>query len=319
MASSSALVVVTTCSERKRLPVPAAHQLRNVGRHLPLADRARAWTQVLEVADAAVAAADLYAGNHWYVARGLPALAAAKGYATELWIASAGYGLVPSDARLAPYAATFSPTSPDAIASGPAANASNAEWWHCLNEWRSPHYGRDTARCFAELARSKPDATFLVAASTVYLHATSVDLVAAASALSDRGQLLIVCTGPVPEPLRHFAVPANARLQHVVGGSRQALNSGVARLIINDADEHHFEANAVRARLSAFIAASPDLITYDRSRLNDDQLRSFIRAARREDPSVSKTRLLRILRDTELACEQKRFGQLFAEVVGGSR
>lgn len=45
----------------------------------------------------------------------LPAIAAKAGLKAHLWVASAGFGLVPADSALHSYSATLSPDSPYAV------------------------------------------------------------------------------------------------------------------------------------------------------------------------------------------------------------
>ena len=65
-------------------------------------ERARDW--ICRLSDTSysplIAARDLYAGEHWMVARGLPDLAG--GERIRLWACSAGYGLIPADALVRP-------------------------------------------------------------------------------------------------------------------------------------------------------------------------------------------------------------------------
>jgi hypothetical protein len=58
--------------------------------------------------------------------------------------------------------------------------------------------------------------------------------------------------------------------------------------------------------------------TYDRDPQSDDAVRSFIRNARREQPTMGHTALLRRLRAGGRACEQKRFKALFQQVINDS-
>ena len=102
--------VLVTCTNRKSMSVPPALHLDNVRGHTPV-QRSREWIRCLvDLTDVPLVAADrLYVGEHWKVSRGLPSLA--TGHRTRLWVCSAGYGLIPADARVRPYAATFSGTS----------------------------------------------------------------------------------------------------------------------------------------------------------------------------------------------------------------
>ncbi|CAM5715916.1 hypothetical protein SVIOM74S_09450 [Streptomyces violarus] len=48
--------------------------------------------------------------------------------------------------------------------------------------------------------------------------------------------------------------------------------------------------------------------------MTDENVIAFIRESLAQNPSYSRTRLLRMLRDQGLACEQKRFAELYATV-----
>src|SRR5439155_924306 len=77
----------------------------------------------------AVPALDLYGGEHWQVARSLPAHGVEGGREVKLWVSSAGYGLVPAEAPLRPYAATFSSAQADSVLRPGAPMSDLTVWW----------------------------------------------------------------------------------------------------------------------------------------------------------------------------------------------
>lgn len=315
MVVQQRLIVVTTCTERKTVAAPNEHQLRTVDAGLPVTARAHEWVNRLAGAQSCIPAESLYSGDHWSTASQLPAIAEAHGWQSEMWVASAGYGFIRAKAEIASYAATFSPGSPDSVSSNQSAT-NNSSWWHELAQWSGPRHESGRPRTVADLAVEQPEARVLVAASAVYLQAMCRDLTAAASALRDPHQLLLVCGGPAPEALRDFALPVDARLQHLVGGTRLALNARVAKLITSTAETHAFDHEAVTKLLTSHLSTAPPLVQHDREQMSDISVEAFITMALRNDPSATKTRLLRQLRDSGSACEQKRFGKLFADIQG---
>jgi hypothetical protein len=64
--------------------------------------------------------------------------------------------------------------------------------------------------------------------------------------------------------------------------------------------------------LDRLLAQQPALLRLDRRRRSDGELATFIRNRLRSDPSLSRSRLLREFRDDGNACEQSRFGLVFA-------
>jgi hypothetical protein len=301
------LHIVVTCANRKRLAVPATLQLRRTpGTHTT--KRAVRWIERIVTTTAeTLPAREMYAGEHWDIARNLPA--AASGFARPtLWVASAGWGLIPVDAPIRPYSATFSPRHLDSV----AANKSGTQaWWDALATWVGPTAG--VARSLTALVADHPRDRVLLVLSAPYLAACSADLRVALKSAHD-GQISIIAAGARPEPELGVAhLPADARLQRHVGGSRGSLNVRVAKQILTAGRSDHA---AMSDYLRRQLAAAPTLISYERQRLSDRDLLAFIRARLATDPTVSRTRLLRELRDAGMACEQTRFANLFSSTEG---
>jgi hypothetical protein len=301
--------VVVTCTNRKSRCVPRALRLRDVpvGAAGP---RANAWIDRLESDPTpAVPALDLYCGEHWHVARRLVAPAAHA--SPTLWVCSAGYGLVRADATLRPYAATFSPGHADSVG---ADAGTLAGWWGTLAGWPGPQPG--TPRRLAELAAADPSSTLLLALSPAYLRACADDVLAAAAALASPDQLSVICLGRVGDDrLRDYVLPADARLQHVLGGTRQALNT---RLLAHLLTRHEgaLLRPALRRATARLLSGLPPVPTYDRRARSDAQVTAFITRRLRASSGASCTRLLREYRDGGYRCEQSRFRRLYDAVLG---
>lgn len=307
------LHIVVSCTDRKRLAVPEARRLRAV-RARGLDARLADWWARLQAPGEAVRAADLYAGDHWRVALGLPAVAGSHGYRTSLWVASAGYGLIHSDAKVRAYGATFSARHPDSVYSPVVSQpATPSDWWAGLARYPAP--GDPRPRRLSDLGSEDPAATLLVLASADYLKAMHGDLLEARAALSDPARLLVVTRpGALAGALAGNVVPSEARLRALVKGALPSLHSRVARRILAEADRHPLRADVLADRWRRLAESQPPLEVYGRTPMTDDEIRGWIRKALAGRRRVTKSGLLRALRDEGRACEQKRFGRLYAEV-----
>src|SRR5262245_42960354 len=111
----------------------------------PFVRAERWWRRLSTHSTETVPAVDLYGGDHWSVARSLPEVAAASGFDAYLWVASAGYGLVPADARLRPYSATFAAGHSDSVClartDGTTRSKFARDWWAHLGEMPGPRRG----------------------------------------------------------------------------------------------------------------------------------------------------------------------------------
>ncbi len=297
--------VVVTCTNRKTTPVPASLRLGSITA-VRTTTRLRSWTSRLEAADTApTPALDLYAGEHWDVARRLSETSLTP---VDLWVCSAGYGLVPADAPLKPYAATFAAGSPDSVPAPATA------WWDALGEWEGPVGG---SRSIAELVEADRSVRVLLVLSAGYLAACRDDLARTIDHLGDTRQLSIISAGTDTDGLLdEFLLPCDARLQMALGGTRQALNARIVSHLLSTGATEHAQMSDTLEKL---LADQPALTRYDRRPASDGEVRTFIRNRLGRDPNVTHTRLLREFRDADRACEQGRFAALFRDEKGTRR
>lgn len=308
-----ALHVVLTCTKRKRRAAGAGLQLHSHA--APSLDaRFEAWLQALQEpvdAGSSVPVRDLYAGDHWQVGTSLPALAEAQGSPARLWVCSAGYGLLPLDARIAPYSATFSRGHRDSVWR-PGEEHTHPEavhrWWSRLGDWAGPVPG--APRSLRALAARDPGARIWVVASPTYLQAMRSDLVETAGALDRRDSLVLISAGTrrlagLDESLLRF----DWRLQGaggVLSGAAMSLNVRVAKLLL--AGGGSFSATDLNRRLRTLMREIPPKRPKRRERVSREQVEAFVRSELRADPAARATPLLRKLRGgLGWAFEEKRF------------
>ncbi|MFC8044267.1 hypothetical protein [Nocardia sp. NPDC057353] len=302
-----AVHIVVTCANRKRQAAPQHHRFRDL--HVERSEkRCAAWLERLSAGSPTIAATDMYAGEHWQVARQLPE---AVGASATLWVSSAGYGLIPAAARIHPYAATFAGGQPDSVAE---TWDGARRWWDELSRWAGPCDGEP--RSFAALAERDPSSVIVAVMSDAYLRACSHDLADAASRLRDADNISVFGPPGSSPRIADLIVPVTAVLRPAVGGSMQALNVRAADHILRTARAS--DTPLRRSLLTELIAHATAAAPADAGRrpagmkLADEDVRSFIRQHIAHGPS-SATKLLRTLRNSGLSCEQARFKALFAE------
>lgn len=307
------LHIVASCADRKTIPTPKDRRLGSHRSHGSVSRFASFVSSLRRASGEAVAARELYAGPYWAVVRQLPEVASAGGLEASLWVASAGYGLVPGDAMLHGYSATFRNGERDSVTSSEDASSFAAQltaWWAALATWEGPKPG--APRTVWKLAKDTEE-TVVVLASPPYVHAMAEDLRRAAEILGDR---LLVVTSHEPrpdDPLVANVIPSRESLIGHVEGARPALHARVARHMIENAREHPLSAGALRARYTRLANTSNYARPPEREPMTDEEVRRFIRSELRVAPKLTHTRLLRALRDGGRACEQRRFRSLFRE------
>jgi hypothetical protein len=298
--------VIVTCANRKSRPIPLHLQLGQVpGRSA--AQRAHRWISRLTMTGdvSQIAAIQLYAGEHWSVARRFPTLNQ-PGEEIRLWACSAGYGLIPAEAQIMPYHATLTPNQADSVP------GTASSWWSLLSEWPGPVL--EYPRTMQALVSADPTAVFIFVLSGSYLRACGADITAARECVTDLDRLIIVSTGARPEgDLAALMVPADARLQAHFSGTRRALNARIGAHLLAEGIRSKDQASEHLARL---LAAQPPIPRYDRKKQSDREVIDRITQRLTQGPATSANRLLREFRDAGLACEQRRFSQLYRKAVG---
>jgi hypothetical protein len=305
--------VVVTCTKDKRQPIADECELRNV-LGVSISERIQEWQdRTNRHWQQSVRVADLYAGDLWANVRAL----GSSYFAVDIWVCSAGYGLIHYDDHVAPYAATFSRTHPDSVAAYlPETDRLTAaqNWWKATaSKWKK-HFG-ERPRSLADLMAAYPKRSLLVVASDNYMRAITDDLRNGVANLDDPDQLAIISAGIKNlDGLDGNLVPCDARMQSELGGARNSLNMRLAVKIIRESRRTPYATN-LRKRYQKILDQQPPIARYNRQQLSDDEIRAFIRKQLRISPNSQHSPLLRILRDSNIACEQKRFKSLYKQVV----
>jgi hypothetical protein len=288
--------VIVPCTARKTTEIEhQAHMSEVVGKDLET--RAQEWfTRLTQIRTGCRPAIDMYCGSAW-----TPVLRIARSSEINIWIISAGYGLLHHSDIIAPYAATFSSTHPDSV--------STDQMFHVSDWWMKCCSLNKTRKTITDLAKENPDVPIVVAVSKPYLEAVQADLCSARSILLDGDLLSIISVGAIKDGvLESNLLPCDTRMEQVIGLGRSSLNTRILEEIVENHDEGFNFKNLYLFIMSRQQGQVPTLYPV-RSRMTDKEVVDFI-AANIHD-SKSFTVLLRRLRDLGGACEYKRFKQLF--------
>lgn len=310
--------IIVTCTKQKTCEPPPALQLRNIV-GASVESRVKQWKHGLErsVGDS-ISPRSLYAGDHWAVAKSLGDLAKPSEQIL-VWVISAGYGLLPLDALIQPYSATFSTRHPDTVVLPREATkvdppADKRAWWNALINL---NWDREKPIAISDLAAEYPDSPMLIAASANYLHAVQDDLRNTRDLMNDTSLLAIMSAGTEAlGDLTEHLIPSDARLQPLVGGVLRSLNVRLLRYALESARRNPPTLPLISRRFQKLLDDAPDRPKYDRTPMSDDDVRRFVKKAIRKNGSATQSGLLRELRDSGKACEQGRFRTLFKEVQG---
>jgi hypothetical protein len=241
--------IIITCTKRKHFPPSPDLMIRKL-KAVDMDKGFVSWVRRLSRSRAEpVAARELYAGDHWSVVKTLESVSSMSGLEANVWVCSAGYGLINLETKVKPYSATLSPNDPDTIckwANSSASESPSKHWWRLQTEWTSGNL--PIPRSIKEVAVKYSDSPMLVIASQPYLKAILNDVEAAGKKLDDKELLCIVSagTGLLPS-LDYNLLHCNATLQRDEGGSLNSLNVRIARSILVKLKDEPFRMSSLQA------------------------------------------------------------------------
>lgn len=297
------IVLVVACSRRKRMRAPFDLRLSSID--AAPNERATQWRERLdEVSAVQRRAQELYTGDHWHAACEAYRLAQRYSSRAELWVISAGYGLIRSSKPIKPYSATFAIGSVDSVWRGQADGNRQAclqDWWQVLSHDAS----------LPDLLQG--DGAIVIAAGAPYLEALTADLEAAFRHDPSGERISVVSAGSRGNSA---LLPVNGQYRSVVGGTDAAINARVLTLLAAEAPVHHFRRSAMTSALTPFASHLPVTTRRVGKAVTNDEVARLIIAIRRRLPTASRTQALREVRSAGIACEQSRFASIWNATVG---
>lgn len=307
--------MVVPCTKSKSQPVAGA---LHFGALVPGGCEAVAgeWLAAAKECEAPASARALYSGIGWSYALRAEQLA---GDPCELWVISAGFGLVSGDEALPAYAATFAAEENrvgNQLSGFRSSNLAHAAWWGAINTAR----GRTQSplcSTFRDYDR------VIIALSAPYLAAVRADLELLAGLLGPQ-KLWIMAVGVdartlAPE-LGECVVPLTIEVEKVIASPRATLNLRallwwIEEIVPVAGWNRAAQAREIRRRLCE-VAAKAVRVGQP---MRDDEVAHWVEARRAQAggqwPRGGKTGLLQSLRASGRACEQKRFSRICDQVV----
>ncbi|MFC4034619.1 hypothetical protein ACFO3J_24555 [Streptomyces polygonati] len=114
-------------------------------------------------------------------------------------------------------------------------------------------------------------------------------------------------------------VPSNAGLRRALGGTLTSLNVRMAASWLEHCHNGRLTAPGTRNSWQRWASGVTVAERYSRQALTDEDVIAFIKRKSSAHPGISRTRLLRTLRDGGQACEQSRFASLYASCTAGEQ
>jgi hypothetical protein len=321
-------LLLCACTKKKRKPTTGELQFRALP-HCLAEDLARVWfaKTVAISEEETLPARALYAGPGWSAALSSLRLAATPGESKpELFVLSAGFGLIHANDSIPSYEASFS-ASLDRVAdhiidsegkSFKNPDLAHREWWRAINKAR----GKSATPC-TNLIPEYPNAPIVVAAGRDYIAAMHDDLIALARAVGPE-RLFIVSVGypwqNADEALRRCAIPLTIDVERLLLGARSFINTQLLSWLLTHAGpvttwDRALIQQLIEERLKAS-PSKPQRRPFSAPKMKDTEVGLWIREKLSEDPKPSRTTLLWQLRnEAHRSCSQERFASIYKKEI----
>ena len=302
------MIVITNCTNRKRRQVTPGLNAASLAVG-DLASVAEAWGERLRGPAPCFPVLDLYGGRSFQEAK-----ASAAAVRANMFVISAGLGLIDAAGKVPSYACTVASGAVDGIQPKILGDFSSADWWAHLNRI-SPFTLK-----LADVFSGNGSELFLAALSDNYIRMLSPDLLA----LADKHllKLRLFTRAPlegIPDRLRQCVMPYDDRLDGPESLIRGTRSDFAGRALRHFSDyvlpgTEDFSAQEHRRSVELAMAGWSFPVSVERGRLNDDQILGLLNK-HWEEARGSTSVLLRLFRDKlNVACEQSRFATLARRV-----
>lgn len=293
-------VMLVPCGSRKTIRPASEASAVSLPRQ-PQNSLETAWLERLSALPAAMRASQLYSGRGFFLARRASEVAGA-----QLFVISAGLGLVDANVCIPSYGLTVAGRGPEAIADRSESRFDPVAWWRAVS---AGPYATPLPTIF-EIAQGAP---VVVALTQPYacMCAPAFDALSA-QAISQLRLVGARLETVLPERLQSQILPYDDRFEAVLPGTQSDFPQRAA---------YHFTSKCLaeipggsirdhKAWVTRVLASKTAPKREKRPRMNDDEIVNLIQRRLQTDKGIA--RLLRLVRDEEgVACEQARFSRLY--------
>jgi hypothetical protein len=291
--------VITNCTSRKR---GGAHPVTlNEEQHpADLGEVSAAWQKALATTPPVHVVRDLYAGRTF-----ADAYRAARVVEGELFVASAGLGLVHEADQAPAYDMTFADRTNPLARIGARVQFTPADWWGTLGR---SGVGRGL---ISDLVRATKPSLTLLAMPAGYLAMIARDLDALQPEELESLRIFTSTSGAeaLPRKLRMCAMPYDERLESIEGysGTRTDFAQRALLHFVERLSGHQQCASEAKILVQSTLAGLAPRIIPTRKRLTDAEIAMLLRNQWQAHKGSSVQLLRYLRRDAQVACEQKRF------------
>lgn len=309
--------LITTCTNGKHFGSGSILSLSQFSSgRTPSSVLINSWCNALNEAistSATVYAEDLYKGGHWATAKAI-----LTDYPVDLWVLSAGLGLLHHKDKVVPYRATFAVGYDESIplySQEYVGRSFHRTWWKEITS-RSIFKSEHPASILDLMKKNKKD-YYVICGSPDYINAIELDIINGLEYLVDaKKQLLIITSKKINDRLTAYLFKTNQNMAQWLRCNMLMLNISVAKYIVKEFTSKKFNnLNELSQKLVEELKELPEREVKKGIRRSPEEVKSFILKLMQQKPDLSATNALREFRNSGNSFEEKHFRAEFKALM----
>lgn len=274
--------VIVTCAASKTVEVPEDLQFGKLPT-LPVADSVTEWIKRLKNTSAnLVKMIDLYKGGYWGIVKQINS----NPKVDNVWVLSAGYGIVNANQPVKPYAIALKDNSFDSIKLNTTgqSNDSYSQWWDNMVAKRK--------LTITDVYNQHPEDIFIVYASFEYMKAIKNDF----KNIVDKPNVLIVSPDTKIKEFTPYILNTNLRLRSFLGGNKMTVSPLTVKHLVENIEKIGYTRDEVNTYFKDIINNQPQLPPQNpvREKLSDED---FIKLLLEIGVDKPKTAIIKAIND----------------------
>ena len=256
--------VIVICAANKTVDIPKELQFGKFPT-LSVEESINEWVSRLKSTEVSlVKMIDLYKGGYWNIVKDINA----NPKVDNVWVLSAGYGIVNVNQSVKPYAIALKDNSYDSIKLNTIdqPKESYSKWWDSIILKRK--------LSITDVYNQNPNDIFIVYASFEYMKAIKNDFIN----IVDKPNVLIISPDTKIKEFTPHILNTSLRLRSFLGGNKMTVSPLTVKHLVENIDEIGYTKNEINDYFKDIISKQPLLPPANpvREKLNDDDFTKLL-------------------------------------------
>lgn len=296
--------IISSCTNSKKQTSLEALKIENFNAEMYLGDVIQIWNRdIEEKVGPKYKAIELYKGCAWQASLDTKTALSNK-FKTDLYVASAGYGLIHSETKIFSYDSTFASSTSNSLSKfiNTSKRSANVEWWNSINSFSVSSFPKESY--------------FFIVLPHEYLIAAQDTIEQLIEIFNSNVFIFTANKHSIPSFMKNNIIKFDSRFNNfqtgVISNMLQRAVSWLSSEIVekNIQISHKELQRYIESQMAIYEVFKMPI----RTKLTEEEICENIKKMITNELISSATHGLRRFRKLGFACEQKRFGKLYKQM-----